>query len=156
MSQRSTVGALLLLAASVAPAAAGDVSIGINFGSPPPVVVAPQPVVVAPAPPPAFVVATPPAVVLVPGTSVYAVPSASFNLFLFGDRYYSLHNGVWFQGRSHNGPWVAIAAEAVPRPVLAVPVTYYRVPPGHAKRDKHERHEAERGCPPGLARQGRC
>jgi hypothetical protein len=156
MAQKSVLVVVLASAAALfaAPAVAGDVSIGINLGTPPPVVVAPAPpVVVAPAPPPAFVLAAPPTLVVVPGTAVYHVPTASFNLFVFGGLYYSFHNDVWFQGPTHNGPWTVIAREAVPRPVLGVPVAYYRVPPGHAKKMKHE---AERGCPPGLARQGRC
>jgi hypothetical protein len=148
MLQKTILAMLVALATGmvgVPQAHAGDVSLGITIGTPPP--------------PPAFVVATPPALVVVPGTSVYQVPSASFNLFVFGDRYYSFHNGVWFQGRTHNGPWVVIAESAVPRPVLGVPVTYYKIPPGHAKRLKRERErerEESRGCPPGPARQGRC
>lgn len=102
------------------PPAHADVSVNIQLGTP--------------EPPPPLVVAAPPTLVVVPGTSVYYVPSASFNLFVFGGRYYSFHNGVWFQASSHRGPWVMIAAERVPRPVLAVPVTYYKIPPGHAKK----------------------
>jgi hypothetical protein len=33
---------------------------------------------------------------------------------------------------------------------LAVPVAYYKIPPGHAKK------MGGHGCPPGLAKQGRC
>ena len=47
------------------------------------------------------------------------------------------------------------------RPVVAVPVTYYKIPPGHAK--KMERRAAvptgpasEGWCPPGQAKKGRC
>jgi len=66
----------------------------------------------------------------VPGTDVYRVPSASFNLFLFGGRYYSFHNGAWFLAPSYNGPWKLITTERVPKPVRAVPASYYRIPPG--------------------------
>ncbi len=83
-----------------------------------------------PAPPPAFIVTSPPRVAIVPGTDVYRVPSASFNLFLFGGRYYSFHNGAWFLAPSYNGPWKLITAERVPKPVRAVPASYYRIPPG--------------------------
>ena len=34
----------------------------------------------------------------------------------------------------YNGPWVVVAPEFVPRPVLFVPVQYYHVPPGHWKK----------------------
>ena len=40
----------------------------------------------------------------------------------------------------YNGPWVYVAPEFVPRPVLLVPVQYYPVPPGHWK--KWERSHA--------------
>ena len=33
----------------------------------------------------------------------------------------------------YNGPWIVVAPKVVPRPVLLVPVNYYRVPPGHWK-----------------------
>jgi hypothetical protein len=105
---------------SVAAAAGGDVNVGISIG--------------APAPPPPFVVAAPPPLVIVRGTPVYHVPSASFNLFVYGGRYYSFHSGVWFHAAAHNGPWVLIATERVPKAVLGVPVTYYKIPPGQAKK----------------------
>lgn len=102
---------------------------------PPPVVVAPAPpqvVVTPPAPPP--VVVAPPQVVVVPGSSVYYAPGANFNMFVYGGRYYSFHNGVWFRASRHRGPWKVIEVHAVPRQVRGVPVRYYRVPPGHAKK----------------------
>jgi hypothetical protein len=73
-------------------------------------------------------------------------------VFVYGGRYYSFHNGYWFHAGHYNGPWAHIKTERVPGPVIAVPVTYYRVPPGHAKR--HEEGGAH--CPPGQAKKGRC
>jgi hypothetical protein len=96
-----------------------DVNVGINIG--------------APAPPP-VIVAAPPGVILVPGTNVYHAPSASFNVFVHQGRYYSFHNGAWFVTTRWGTPWAVIAVERVPKPVLGVPVAYYRIPPGHAKR----------------------
>jgi hypothetical protein len=143
------------------------VGVGVNIGVPapppvivtPPVVVAPPvivtppvvatpPVVVTPFPP---VVTTLPPLVVVPGSPVFYAPGVSMNFFAYGGRYYSFHQGGWFVATSHGGPWTAIAVKKVPRPVLAVPVAYYKVPPGHAKKMSHEH-----GCPPGLAKQGRC
>jgi len=139
-------------------AVAGDVNIGVTIGVPrPPVVVLPPAVVVAPptvvvAPPP--VVFAPPALVIVPGTpAVHHVPTASFNFFVYGNRYYSFHNGAWFVAAGHGAPWSIIAIESVPAPVRAVPVKHYRVPPGHAK--KMDAHEGG-WCPPGQAKKGRC
>src|SRR5262245_38946078 len=84
--------------------------------------------------PPTFVVSSPPAIVIIPGTSVYRVPGASFNLFMFGGSYYSFHNDSWFIAGTYSGHWNIIAVEQVPKLVLGVPVTYYKIPPGQAKK----------------------
>lgn len=150
--------AVIVVALSGGLAVAGDVNIGVTIGVPrPPVVVAPPAVVVAPptvvvVPPP--VVFAPPSLVIVPGTpAVHHVPTASFNFFVYGNRYYSFHNGAWFVAAGHGAPWTIIAIESVPAPVRAVPVKHYRVPPGHAK--KMDAHEGG-WCPPGQAKKGRC
>lgn len=116
-------GILVAAAGSVlssGPADADNISIGVNIGTPPP--------------PPPVVVHAPPRVVVVPGTPVYHAPAVEANLFLYSGRYYMFHDGAWFHSRIHNGPWVFIALERVPRPILAVPVGYYKVPPGHWKK----------------------
>lgn len=130
---------LSLVAAS--PAAADGLRIGISVPVP-----APPAVVVTPPRPPVVVVA-PPQLAVVPGSPVFYAPGASMNFFAYGGRYYTFHEGAWFVATTYGSPWVAIAPAKVPRPVLTVPVAYYKVPPGHAKR---------MGCPPGLAKQGRC
>lgn len=144
--------------ATVGSAAAEGVKIGINIGvpTPPPVVITtPTPPVVVMPSPPTVVVTAPPRLVVVPGSPVFYAPGASINFFAFGGRYYSFHEGAWFVATTYGGPWTTIGAARVPQPVLAVPVAYYKIPPGHAKkmgRDEGPRH----GCPPGLAKQGRC
>ncbi len=114
--------------------------------SSPPVSVAPPP----PPPPPPMVVAPPPpttvsididigrrpALAVVPGTSVYYAPHLSYNYFAYGGRFYVYRHDVWLSARAYNGPWTAIALERVPRPILGVPVKYYKAPPGHWK-EKH-------------------
>jgi hypothetical protein len=128
--------AVLALADAGGIPAAADINVGVNIGiAPPPVVLAPPPLVV------------------VPGTPVHHVPSATFNLFVYRDRYYSFHNGSWFVATGHRAPWTVIAVEAVPAPVRGVPVKHYKIPPGHAKK-----MEAAGGgwCPPGQAKKGRC
>lgn len=132
MSKKALVAVTLAVGFSVAQPAHGDVSIGIHVGPP--------------APPPPIVVTSPPQLVVVPSTSVYYVPSASFNLFVYRDRYYSFHNGGWFMAAGHNGPWTVVVTEHVPAAVRAVPVTYYKIPPGQAK--KMGGHEG----PPGHAK----
>lgn len=139
----------VLALAPVSSVAADSVNIGVNIGLP-----APPPIVVAPPPPP-VVVARPPQLVVVPGSPVFYAPGVSINFFAYGGHYYSFHEGAWFVATSHGGPWATIAPGRVPRPVLAVPVAYYKIPPGHGK--KMGRGEAPgHGCPPGLAKQGRC
>jgi hypothetical protein len=151
MPKRSLLAVMLAVGAtalSITGAVAGEVNVGVNIGIPVP-------------PPPRIVLSAPPPVVVVPHSPVSYVPSVNFNLFVYGGQYYTFHDGAWFHARSHSGPWVFIATERVPRPVVAVPVTYYKIPPGHAK--KMERRAAapagpasEGWCPPGQAKKGRC
>jgi hypothetical protein len=154
MPLAATVG-VATMALCVSAAVAADVKIGVNIGVPAPpvpVVVAPTPpVVVAPGPPvvvapPPIVFAAPPALVVVPGSPVYYVPSANFNVFVLGGRYYSLHEGTWFMAPNHSGPWGVVPADRVPQPVRAVPHAYYKIPPGHAKK------MGAPGVPPGHAK----
>jgi hypothetical protein len=143
-----TLTAVLALTA-VSPVAADSLRIGIDVGVPSP----PRIVVTPPSPP--VVLAAPPQLVVVPGSPVFYAPGVSINFFAYGGRYYSFHEGAWFVATTHGGPWVTIAPGKVPQPVLAVPVAYYKVPPGHAKKMSPDGGPG-RGCPPGLAKQGRC
>jgi len=113
--KRTSLGIMLAAGVLVAPARATDVHIGINIGPPPVVVEAPPPLVV------------------VPRTPVYYAPSVPYNYFYYGGGYYTFHDGNWFYAGSFNGPWSFVAIERVPRPILAVPVGYYKVKPGHWK-----------------------
>lgn len=128
--------AVIPLALGIGTAAAADINVGISVG------VAPPPVVLAPPP-----------LVIVPGTQVHHVPSASFNLFAHRGRYYSFHNGAWFVAAGPGAPWAAITIASIPPAIRAVPVTHYKIPPGHAR--KREAHEGS-WCPPGQAKKGRC
>jgi hypothetical protein len=128
MMARLSIVALAAFGLGVSPAHAADVKVGVNIGVPAP------PVIVLPAPP---------QLVVVPGTPVYYAPGLSLNFFAYGGRYYTLHDGAWFVAKSHAGPWAFVPVERVPRPVLGVPATYYKVPPGHSK---------GRAGPPGHAK----
>lgn len=76
----------------------------------------------------------PPQLVVVPEVrTVQYVPTATANLFFYGGQYWAYSNNGWYVSRGYNGPWVVVAPQIVPRPVLMVPVNYYRVPPGHWK-----------------------
>lgn len=123
----------MLVAASLAVAAPArsQVSVQVNIGQPPPVIVA-QPVLVP-----------------VQASPVYYAPSYGSDLFFYGGRYYTVRDDRWFYAARLNAPWVSIAIGRVPQHVLAIPVGYYRVPPGHLK------HKGGH-CPPGQAKKGRC
>jgi hypothetical protein len=115
---RVSIVAMVIAASLAAPARAhSQVSVQVNIGQPPPVLVA-QPVL---------------------------VPVQASPVFFYDGRYYTVHNDEWFYATRVNTPWISVAVGRVPRAVLAVPVTYYRVPPG---RGGH--------CPPGQAKKGRC
>jgi len=125
-----------LFAASLAMAAPAQsqVNVAINIGQPPPVIVA-QPVLVP-----------------VQASPVYYAPSYGSDVFFYGGRYYTVRDDRWFYASKVNAPWVSINIGKVPQQILAVPVAYYRVPPGHLKGGRG------RGvhCPPGQAKKGRC
>ena len=137
--------ALVVVALLASVAAAADVNMNINLGWPPPLIV------------------EKPRVVVVPDSGVYRAPNLEFNVFMFGGKYYSLHNDQWFMTVKVGAPWTPIVYERVPVEVRAVPVKYYKIPPGHAKKmredgedDQRRGSEHGKGCPPGLAKQGRC
>lgn len=71
----------------------------------------------------------PPALVAVPSTPVQYAPGVGANYFLYGGQYYVFANGAWYVAPRYNGPWVVVAPQFVPRPLLTVPVGFYRVPP---------------------------
>jgi len=127
----------------------------------------------------------PPALVVIPESPVYYAPRAPANVFFYAHQYWGFAGGGWYVGPSWNGPWVAVEPAYVPIPILHVPVRYYSAPPPSWKgwrreappqwgapygREWHEaahernwrEHEEQwnrdggKGCPPGLAKQGRC
>ena len=104
---------------------------------------------------PPVVLVSPPKLVVVPNSPVKYAPEVNANLFFHQGRYYSLHESQWLMATSHSGPWVVIEIGKVPPPVIAVPAQYYKIPPGQAKKMSRG-GEGAKGCPPGLAKQGRC
>ena len=97
-------------------ATASDVKINIGLGVPP------------------IVLTAPPQLVVVPGTPVYYAPDVSANLFFYKGRYYTVANGVWAMAPAYTGPWAVIQIGQVPAPVVAVPIEYYKIPPGQLKK----------------------
>ena len=131
---RRFVAGIVVLVASLARAGT-DVHVGINIGTPPP---------------PPVVIQAPPQLVVVPRTSVYYAPEVPYDVFAYGGHYYSFQADTWYWAATYSGPWFSIGLERVPRRVLAVPVAYYKVPPGHWKgrgrppwagHGKHKKHK---------------
>jgi hypothetical protein len=113
---------VFMLAAAVAllfwgaSATASDIKINIGPGVPP------------------IVLTAPPQLVVVPGTPIYYAPDVSANLFFYKGNYYTVANGVWAMAPAYTGPWAVIQIGQVPPPVVAVPVEYYKIPPGQLKK----------------------
>jgi len=126
VSKLTVIAAAIVVSLVAAASAKAQVHLSVNVGTPPVFVAAPQ-------------------LVVVPGSSVYYAPGYDSNLFFYSGRYYTQFNGAWFYAPRPGAAWVGVSV--VPQPLLAVPVQYYRVPPGHAK-GYH--------CPPGQAKKGRC
>ena len=123
------VVAIPVFCALVASSALADVAVNVNIGPPPPIVVsAPPPLVLVPAVP-----------------AVQYAPSLSVDLFLYGGHWYYWQGGRWFVGSSYRGPWTYVVVERLPRSILAVPVQYYKVPPGHAKKQGGGPHGHAKG-----------
>ena len=128
---KAPIVAMLMAASAALPAPArSQVSVNVNIGQPPAIVA--QPVLVP-----------------VQTSPVYYAPSYGQDLFFYDGRYYTVRDDQWFYAAHVNTPWVALAIGKVPQQILAVPVAYYRVPPGHLK-------HARVHCPPGQAKKGRC
>jgi hypothetical protein len=75
----------------------------------------------------------------VPG--VEYVPTLRQDLFRYQNNYYCWHDGRWFQGQNHRGPWTVIQS---PPPVFKqIAPNYWKAPPGWA----HGRKTGWRGQP---------
>jgi hypothetical protein len=108
MLRKLLVGSIIAIAAlagSVGTGHAGvSVDLGIHLGAPVPL---------AP----------------VPASPVLYAPTVGANLFSYDGEFYVFLGTTWYVGPRQNGPWSELPPEYIPRPVLAVPVQYYRVPP---------------------------
>ena len=105
---------------AVASPGAADVNVSVNICAPPPIVIA-----------------QPPPMIVVPRTTVYYAPSVDYDFVYYGGRYSPVHEGGWDWSGSVHGPWGFIEIGHVPRPVLAVPIAYYKVRPVAWRTYKH-------------------
>jgi len=126
MLRRTLIGGISILMLVAVPSlgrAQVSVNIGINLPAPPPLVP-------------------------VPAIPVMYAPSVGANYFFYGHDYYLFANGGWYVSPGFNGPWALLPPEFVPRPMLMVPVQYYRVTPPawkHWQRDAAPRWEPRWG-----------
>ncbi|NCT83090.1 MAG: hypothetical protein GXC94_08115 [Comamonadaceae bacterium] len=98
---------LLGAATALPPAqAAVSVSIGINIGAYPQMVV-------------------------VPGYPVYYAPALGANFFFYDGLYWVLDGDDWYMSSWYNGPWSLVQPAFVPYYLLRVPVRYYMAPPAY-------------------------
>jgi hypothetical protein len=90
---------------------------------------------------------------MIPQTQVFYAPAVSYNHFFDGGKYYVSYEGAWFVSPAHQDPWAFVAVGRVPKPLLRVPLAYYKVPSGrrkeksrspwkdHGKGHKHKKHK---------------
>lgn len=90
-------------------------------------------------------IGAPPPLVVVPGTPVYYAPKLPYNYFVYRKRYYLYHKENWLTSSHHDGPWIVIAVERVPRAIRAIPVDYYKVRPDHWRKHGPPPWAEERG-----------
>jgi hypothetical protein len=110
------IALLIALVAAVVPSVTEaqvqvHVDIGFHLPAPPKLIVVPQ----------------------VPTVRYVPVATTPGNLFYYDGQYWAFAYQGWYVSGGYNGPWVYVAPQFVPRPVLLVPVQYYHVPPGHWK-----------------------
>ncbi|MDO8477218.1 MAG: hypothetical protein Q7W02_13680 [Candidatus Rokubacteria bacterium] len=108
MLRQMFVGSVMAVVALVGSASAGHAGVSVDLG---------------------IHLGSPPQFVQVPETPVSYAPAVGANLFLYAGQFFAFRGGVWFAGPGYEGPWSEVRPEYVPRPILAVPVQYYRVPP---------------------------
>lgn len=81
----------------------------------------------------------PPQLVIVPGVpAVQYAPAAPANVFFYSGQYWVFGDDGWHVSRHHDGPWIFVGPQFVPRPLLSVPVRCYPVPPGHWQQWNHD------------------
>lgn len=71
-------------------------------------------------------VARRPKLARIPNLDVYHAPDLSYNLYLFEKRWYFYHNGKWYQGQTHEGPWRYLSYSNVPDKLKKIPAEFIK------------------------------
>jgi hypothetical protein len=86
-----------LLIGLCATQAAAQVSINVNIGAPPPLVVRSAPTMIYLAEP-----------------AVYTAVGIPYDLYFVDGRYFYLHNNNWFWAPGYGGPWTVVESRSLP------------------------------------------
>ena len=70
-----------------------------------------------------------PTLVRVPNYPVYYDPQVNANYFFYDGLFWVFAGDTWYASTWYDGPWEAVAPDAVPYFILRIPVRYYREPP---------------------------
>jgi hypothetical protein len=70
-----------------------------------------------------------PDLVLVPDTPVYYAPQLEANYFFYDGEYWLFQYDNWYSSAWYDGPWTLVDPEDVPEYLLRIPVRYYPQPP---------------------------
>jgi hypothetical protein len=89
-------GSLVLLVGTPTPTLA-QVSVNINIGAPPPVIVR-----------------SPPTMLLLPEPGFYVAVGVPYDIYFISGRYYYLHEDNWFWAPGYGGPWVHVVHSSLP------------------------------------------
>ncbi len=106
-------------------------------------------------PPPVVVYREQPRFTFIPEERVYVVDDddCDYDYFRYGTFFYIYENGYWYRSSSYRGPFAAIRADYVPRPIFYVSDSqkyHWRhhprwMPPGQAKKEWREDHGWKHG-----------
>ena len=105
-------------------------------------------------PPPVVVYRDEPRFAFIPERRVYVVDDddCDYDYFRYGSFFYIYDDGYWYRSRRYRGPFAAIRANYVPRPIFYVSDDEYRwrqhprwMPPGQAKKAWREDRDWKHG-----------
>ena len=88
---------LTLVTSALATPAYAQVSINVNIGSPPPIVVRERPTMV-----------------YLPEPAMYVAVGVPYDVFFISGRYYYFHGDHWFLASGYDGPWVFVEHRHLP------------------------------------------